>query len=79
MSQKIRAAITAVGGFVPEKRLTNKDLEKLVLLSCLDRFCMRTISSYNLETHVFVIRRQLGWRLCTQRLSSSRQRPTENG
>ncbi|MET0243752.1 MAG: beta-ketoacyl-ACP synthase III [Flavitalea sp.] len=30
MSQKIKAAITAVGGFVPEKRLTNKDLEKLV-------------------------------------------------
>lgn len=27
---KITAAITAVGGYVPEKRLTNADLEKLV-------------------------------------------------
>ncbi len=30
MSQKINAAITAIGGFVPEKRLTNKDLEQMV-------------------------------------------------
>ncbi len=30
MSKKITAAITAVGGFVPEDRLTNFDLEKLV-------------------------------------------------
>jgi 3-oxoacyl-[acyl-carrier-protein] synthase III len=30
MSQKINAAITAVGGFVPEHRLTNKDLEQMV-------------------------------------------------
>ena len=30
MSHKINAAITAVGGFVPEQRLTNKDLEKMV-------------------------------------------------
>src|SRR3989337_458617 len=30
MSQKIRAAITAVGGFVPEDKLTNDDLEKMV-------------------------------------------------
>jgi 3-oxoacyl-[acyl-carrier-protein] synthase-3 len=30
MSQKITAAITAVGGYVPETRLTNKDLEKMV-------------------------------------------------
>ncbi len=30
MAQKITAAITAVGGFVPEDRLTNFDLEKLV-------------------------------------------------
>jgi 3-oxoacyl-[acyl-carrier-protein] synthase-3 len=30
MSQKITAAITAVGGFVPEDRLTNFDLEKIV-------------------------------------------------
>lgn len=30
MSQKIRAAITAVGGFVPEDKLTNADLEKMV-------------------------------------------------
>ena len=30
MSQKITAAITAVGGYVPEDRLTNADLEKLV-------------------------------------------------
>jgi 3-oxoacyl-[acyl-carrier-protein] synthase-3 len=30
MSQKITAAITAVGGFVPEDRLTNFDLEKMV-------------------------------------------------
>ena len=28
--QKITAAITAVGGFVPEDRLTNADLEKMV-------------------------------------------------
>ena len=27
---KIRAAITAVGGYVPETRLTNADLEKMV-------------------------------------------------
>jgi len=30
MSQKITAAITAVGGYVPETRLTNFDLEKMV-------------------------------------------------
>jgi 3-oxoacyl-[acyl-carrier-protein] synthase-3 len=30
MTQKISAAITAVGGFVPETRLTNADLEKMV-------------------------------------------------
>lgn len=30
MSQKIRAAITAVGGYVPDDKLTNADLEKLV-------------------------------------------------
>lgn len=30
MSQKIRAAITAVGHYVPEKVMTNHDLEKLV-------------------------------------------------
>lgn len=30
MTKKITAAITAVGGFVPEDRLTNFDLEKLV-------------------------------------------------
>jgi len=30
MSQKILAAITAVGGFVPEDKLTNKDLESMV-------------------------------------------------
>src|SRR3954470_24687056 len=30
MSQKITAVITAVGGFVPEDKLTNKDLEKMV-------------------------------------------------
>ena len=30
MNQPISAAITAVGGFVPEDRLTNADLEKLV-------------------------------------------------
>jgi 3-oxoacyl-[acyl-carrier-protein] synthase-3 len=30
MSQKITAAITAVGGYVPEDRLTNADLEKIV-------------------------------------------------
>ncbi len=30
MSQKILAAITAVGGFVPEDKLTNKDLEAMV-------------------------------------------------
>jgi 3-oxoacyl-[acyl-carrier-protein] synthase-3 len=30
MSKKITAAITAVGGFVPEDKLTNFDLEKLV-------------------------------------------------
>lgn len=30
MSKKISAAITAVGGFVPEDRLTNFDLEKMV-------------------------------------------------
>lgn len=30
MHQKITAAITAVGGYVPEDKLTNKDLEKLV-------------------------------------------------
>lgn len=30
MSKKITAAITAVGGFVPEDKLTNSDLEKIV-------------------------------------------------
>lgn len=30
MSKKITAAITAVGGFVPEDKLTNADLEKMV-------------------------------------------------
>ncbi|MBO9636457.1 MAG: beta-ketoacyl-ACP synthase 3, partial [Chitinophagaceae bacterium] len=30
MSQKITAAITAVGGYVPEDKLTNFDLEKMV-------------------------------------------------
>src|SRR6201991_219522 len=30
MSQKITAAISAVGGYVPEDRLTNFDLEKMV-------------------------------------------------
>ena len=30
MSNKINAAITAVGGFVPEDKLTNADLEKMV-------------------------------------------------
>lgn len=30
MSQKVTAAITAVGGYVPEDRLTNFDLEKMV-------------------------------------------------
>ncbi|HEU4606563.1 MAG TPA: 3-oxoacyl-ACP synthase, partial [Chitinophagaceae bacterium] len=30
MSSKITAAITAVGGYVPEDRLTNFDLEKMV-------------------------------------------------
>src|ERR1700748_3221758 len=30
MSKKIPAAITAIGGYVPEDRLTNADLEKLV-------------------------------------------------
>ncbi len=30
MSQKITAAITAIGGFVPEDKLTNADLEKMV-------------------------------------------------
>src|SRR5690606_22567138 len=30
MKNKITAAITAVGGYVPEDRLTNADLEKIV-------------------------------------------------
>lgn len=30
MSNKITAAITAIGGYVPEDKLTNKDLEKIV-------------------------------------------------
>ena len=30
MAQKTGAAITAVGGYVPEYRLTNKELETLV-------------------------------------------------
>src|SRR5215475_5649414 len=30
MNQKITAAITAIGGYVPEDRLTNADLEKMV-------------------------------------------------
>jgi 3-oxoacyl-[acyl-carrier-protein] synthase-3 len=30
MSQKIRAAITSVGGYVPDDKLTNADLEKMV-------------------------------------------------
>jgi 3-oxoacyl-[acyl-carrier-protein] synthase III len=30
MSQKITAAITAIGGYVPEQKLTNADLEKIV-------------------------------------------------
>ena len=28
MSKKMTAAITAIGGYVPEDRLTNADLEK---------------------------------------------------
>ena len=30
MKQKVTAAITAVGGYVPEDKLTNFDLEKMV-------------------------------------------------
>src|SRR6202011_4190405 len=30
MSKKMTAAITAIGGYVPEDRLTNADLEKMV-------------------------------------------------
>ena len=30
MSKKITAAVTAVGAFVPEDKLTNADLEKMV-------------------------------------------------
>src|ERR1700749_62102 len=30
MSKKMTAAITAIGGYVPEERLTNADLEKIV-------------------------------------------------
>lgn len=30
MTQKITAAITAVGGYVPNDKLTNADLEKMV-------------------------------------------------
>ena len=30
MTKKITAAITAVGGYVPEDKLTNADLEKIV-------------------------------------------------
>ena len=30
MAQKLKAAITSVGGYVPETKLTNFDLEKLV-------------------------------------------------
>ena len=30
MSNKMTAAITAIGGYVPEDRLTNADLEKIV-------------------------------------------------
>ncbi len=30
MAQKITAAITGVGGYVPEYRLTNKELETMV-------------------------------------------------
>src|SRR5262245_8227818 len=30
MTQKITAAITAVGGYVPDNKLTNADLEKMV-------------------------------------------------
>src|SRR3990170_5450420 len=30
MSQKITAAITCVGGYVPNEKLTNADLEKMV-------------------------------------------------
>jgi hypothetical protein len=30
MSQTLRAAITSVGGYVPETKLTNFDLEKMV-------------------------------------------------
>ena len=30
MTQKISAAITAVGGYVPDDKLTNADLEKMV-------------------------------------------------
>jgi len=30
MSKKMTAAITAIGGYVPEDRLTNADLEKIV-------------------------------------------------
>jgi 3-oxoacyl-[acyl-carrier-protein] synthase-3 len=30
MTKKVTAAITAVGGYVPEDKLTNFDLEKMV-------------------------------------------------
>jgi 3-oxoacyl-[acyl-carrier-protein] synthase-3 len=30
MSQKITAAITAIGGYVPDDKLTNADFEKMV-------------------------------------------------
>ena len=30
MTQKITAAITAIGGYVPNDKLTNADLEKMV-------------------------------------------------
>ena len=32
MSQKLKAAITSVGGYVPETKLTNFDLEKLKII-----------------------------------------------
>ena len=37
---KVHAAITAVGGYVPEDKLTNEDLAKIYLKKQLDTFGM---------------------------------------
>ena len=48
MSKKITAAITAIGGYVPEDRLTNADLEKIVEKNGLQKFRFEEIAALGL-------------------------------